>query len=116
MKLLGQAAMACSLYEAAPVSCVSQANFHVLELSYVVLRRIRVCCYSGIGKSPRNGTSAIGPTIRLPSVQRIRIKYRPMSLPTVIYEDDTLVAFDKPSGLLVAPDRWDKKRANLMAI
>lgn len=62
------------------------------------------------------GTSAIGPTIRLPSVQRIRIKYRPMPLPTVIYEDDTLVAFDKPSGLLVAPDRWDKKRANLMAI
>jgi 23S rRNA pseudouridine1911/1915/1917 synthase len=39
-----------------------------------------------------------------------------MSLPAVIYEDDALVAFDKPSGLLVAPDRWDKTRANLMAI
>jgi 23S rRNA pseudouridine1911/1915/1917 synthase len=39
-----------------------------------------------------------------------------MSLPAIVYEDDTLVAFDKPSGLLVAPDRWDKKRANLMAM
>lgn len=37
-----------------------------------------------------------------------------MPLPPVIYEDDTLLAFDKPSGLLVAPDRWDKHRANLM--
>jgi 23S rRNA-/tRNA-specific pseudouridylate synthase len=32
----------------------------------------------------------------------------------VIYEDDTVIAFDKPSGLLVAPDRWDKARENLM--
>lgn len=39
-----------------------------------------------------------------------------MQLPPIIYEDDALVAFDKPSGLLVAPDRWDKKRANLMAL
>ncbi len=37
-------------------------------------------------------------------------------LPPIIYEDDVLVAFDKPSGLLVAPDRWDKKRANLMGL
>lgn len=36
------------------------------------------------------------------------------TLPPVIYEDDTLIAFDKPSGLLIAPDRWDKSRANLM--
>lgn len=35
-------------------------------------------------------------------------------LPPVIYEDDAMMAFDKPSGLLVAPDRWDKQRANLM--
>jgi 23S rRNA pseudouridine1911/1915/1917 synthase len=34
----------------------------------------------------------------------------------VIFEDDSLVAFDKPSGLLVAPDRWDKQRENLMAL
>ncbi len=39
-----------------------------------------------------------------------------MSLPPIIYEDDALVAFDKPSGLLVAPDRWDKARANLMGM
>jgi RluA family pseudouridine synthase len=35
-------------------------------------------------------------------------------LPPVIYEDEVMIAFDKPSGLLVAPDRWDKKRENLM--
>lgn len=39
-----------------------------------------------------------------------------MGLPPIIYEDDALVAFDKPSGLLVAPDRWDKARANLMTM
>jgi 23S rRNA pseudouridine1911/1915/1917 synthase len=39
-----------------------------------------------------------------------------MSLPPIIYEDDTLIAFDKPSGMLVAPDRWDKKRENLMGL
>jgi 23S rRNA-/tRNA-specific pseudouridylate synthase len=39
-----------------------------------------------------------------------------MSLPPIVFEDDTLVAFDKPSGLLVAPDRWDKTRANLMGL
>lgn len=37
-----------------------------------------------------------------------------MPLPPILFEDDALVAFDKPSGLLVAPDRWDKKRENLM--
>lgn len=35
-------------------------------------------------------------------------------LPPVIFEDEALIAFDKPSGLLIAPDRWDKSRANLM--
>lgn len=39
-----------------------------------------------------------------------------MGLPPIIYEDEGLVAFDKPSGLLVAPDRWDKTRANLMGM
>ena len=39
-----------------------------------------------------------------------------MPLPPVIFEDDSLVAFDKPSGLLVAPDRWDKQRENLMGL
>ena len=37
-------------------------------------------------------------------------------LPPIIFEDDALVAFDKPSGLLVAPDRWDKTRENLMGL
>lgn len=27
-----------------------------------------------------------------------------------------MIAFDKPSGLLIAPDRWDKSRANLMGL
>jgi 23S rRNA-/tRNA-specific pseudouridylate synthase len=39
-----------------------------------------------------------------------------MPIPPVIHEDDTLIAFDKPSGMLVAPDRWDKKRENLMGL
>ncbi len=38
------------------------------------------------------------------------------ALPTIVYEDDTLVAFDKPSGLLVAPDRWDHGKRNLAAL
>lgn len=39
-----------------------------------------------------------------------------MPLPPVIFEDDSLIAFDKPSGMLVAPDRWDKERENLMGL
>jgi RluA family pseudouridine synthase len=35
-------------------------------------------------------------------------------LPPILHEDALLIAFDKPSGLLIAPDRWDKARANLM--
>lgn len=31
-----------------------------------------------------------------------------------LFEDEHLIAFDKPSGLLVAPDRWDKELENLM--
>lgn len=37
-----------------------------------------------------------------------------MSLPLIVYEDESMLAFDKPSGLLVAPDRWDKNRPYLM--
>ena len=37
-----------------------------------------------------------------------------MALPPILFQDDDMIAFDKPSGLLVAPDRWDKERANLM--
>ncbi len=32
----------------------------------------------------------------------------------VLFEDASLVAYHKPSGLLVAPDRWDKTVENLM--
>jgi 23S rRNA pseudouridine1911/1915/1917 synthase len=39
-----------------------------------------------------------------------------VALPPVIYEDETMIAFDKPSGLLIAPDRWDKKKENLMGL
>jgi 23S rRNA pseudouridine1911/1915/1917 synthase len=39
-----------------------------------------------------------------------------MPLPPILFEDDVLIAFDKPSGLLVAPDRWDKTRENLMGL
>ncbi len=38
------------------------------------------------------------------------------SLPPVVHEDEAMIAFDKPSGLLVAPDRWDKSRVNLMGL
>lgn len=38
------------------------------------------------------------------------------ALPPVLYEDDCVIAFDKPSGLLIAPDRWDKTRVNLMGL
>lgn len=40
----------------------------------------------------------------------------PVPLPPIIHEDEDLVAFDKPSGLPVAPDRWEKSRDNLMAL
>jgi RluA family pseudouridine synthase len=32
----------------------------------------------------------------------------------VVFEDEWLVAFDKPAGLLAAPDRWDEDPENLM--
>lgn len=35
-------------------------------------------------------------------------------LPPVIYDDAALVAFDKPSGLLVVRDRWDRELTNLV--
>jgi 23S rRNA pseudouridine1911/1915/1917 synthase len=37
-------------------------------------------------------------------------------LPPIIYQDESVVVFDKPSGMLVAPDRWDKSRTNLMKL
>jgi len=37
-----------------------------------------------------------------------------MNIPPILFEDDTLIAFDKPSGLPVAGDRRDKVTDNLM--
>lgn len=34
----------------------------------------------------------------------------------VLYEDDQLLALDKPSGLLTSPDRYDPNRPNLMKL
>jgi 23S rRNA pseudouridine1911/1915/1917 synthase len=34
----------------------------------------------------------------------------------VLFEDDWMIAFDKPAGLLVAPDRWDENKPNLMQL
>lgn len=34
----------------------------------------------------------------------------------VLFEDDHIVAFDKPGGLLCVPDRWDPDKDNLMDI
>lgn len=33
----------------------------------------------------------------------------PMEPLNILYEDEALLAVDKPSGLLTSPDRWDKK-------
>lgn len=37
-----------------------------------------------------------------------------VALPPILFEDKYLIAFDKPSGLLVAPDRWNKDVESLM--
>ena len=37
-------------------------------------------------------------------------------LPPVVFEDEAVIAFDKPAGLLVAPDRWDKTLVSLMRL
>lgn len=39
-----------------------------------------------------------------------------MPLPPIIFEDDTLVAFDKPAGLPVAPERGRKGAETLVAL
>ena len=37
-----------------------------------------------------------------------------MPLPPIIYEDDALIAFDKPAGFAVAPDARDRSRPSVM--
>jgi RluA family pseudouridine synthase len=36
--------------------------------------------------------------------------------PAVLFEDEHLLALDKPAGLLVSPDRYDAQRPNLMKL
>ena len=43
-------------------------------------------------------------------------KARVPTLPPVVYEDESLIAFDKPSGLSIAPDHRDKGQVNLMEL
>jgi 23S rRNA pseudouridine1911/1915/1917 synthase len=40
----------------------------------------------------------------------------PMAFPDILLEDDFLIAFDKPSGLPVAPGRWEKAGVTLMGL
>ena len=35
---------------------------------------------------------------------------------TTLFEDEWLVAFDKPSGLLTAPDRWNQAHSDLISL
>lgn len=47
--------------------------------------------------------------------RRTAVKFRGMSSKLkVLYEDEHLIAFDKPSSMLSVPDRWDKERENVM--
>lgn len=36
-----------------------------------------------------------------------------IQMPPIVFEDEWLIAFDKPSGLLTEPDRWNKSRGCL---
>jgi RluA family pseudouridine synthase len=39
-----------------------------------------------------------------------------VNLPPIVYEDESVVVFDKPAGLLTVPDRWDSGLENLMQL
>lgn len=41
-------------------------------------------------------------------------KLRWKSVLKPVYEDSSIIAFDKPSGMLAVPDRWDRSLINLM--
>src|SRR5262249_34206547 len=55
----------------------------------------------------------------VPVTSTIKLSSRPTSefweIP-VLYEDEHLLALDKPSGLLSSPDRYDPARPNLMKL
>jgi len=37
-------------------------------------------------------------------------------LPPILFEDEAVVAFDKPSGMLAVPDRWDTGQESLLTL
>jgi len=39
-----------------------------------------------------------------------------MPLPPILQEDETLIAFDKPGGLPIAPDRYNKRAEHLLGL
>lgn len=39
-----------------------------------------------------------------------------LTVPEILWEDEHLLAVNKPAGLLTAPDRWDKSKENLMRL
>jgi len=63
------------------------------------------------GAPATEGLRLRGPIVTFGANRRFHVP-----LPPIIHEDEDLVAFDKPSGLLVAPERWDKSRENLMEL
>lgn len=59
---------------------------------------------------------AAGPTsLNVPSTESLRLNAAWPRI-EVVYEDADLLALNKPAGLLVAPDRWDKSRDNLASL
>lgn len=52
---------------------------------------------------------------KLPSEKLIRLSATWPEV-EVVYEDEDILAVNKPAGLLIAPDRWDKTRENLMGL
>jgi len=65
----------------------------------------------------RRGAIHRAPESRSTNESRMRAEKRGSvgtGLPAILFEDEAILAFDKPSGLLVAPDRWNKDLANLM--
>ena len=54
---------------------------------------------------------ALRSTIKLSSPETREFREIP-----VLYEDEALLAVDKPSGLLVSPDRYDQSQPNLMKL
>jgi 23S rRNA pseudouridine1911/1915/1917 synthase len=69
------------------------------------------------GQGARNWAGGCpGEAIGLPARAAFRRDAIHMTFPNILFEDDFLIAFDKPSGLPVAPGRWEKAGASLMGL